>query len=533
MEVAATGTATYCPEDDKLRLYVGRVPRDEYDFLRAQGWTSTPKQACDFVAVWTPEREDTALAYSPEGIEDEDQTPEERAADRAERFGGYADKRLAEATDHADQYDNRPAVHGYQSRALAERMAARHDRIGTRAVNQWEKAEYWQWRTSGVISHALHIASPGVRMGRIKALEADLRGIEKRHAERRTRWELWAATAAMTDPDVQTARARKLAYIEHGNYTHPRTGRESYLFDLMQDGETSTWPDPLNAAEICALWLASHSEPTPEPSGRWHNHCRLRLAYENQMLEAQGGRAAHVEMVPGGWIGEHQIMKVNKSNATGRVVSVAVKVPRLTSWAYKAENVPGTDYALMTLEVERMAKDVYRPPTEAELAAFEAQRKEEKKARAAIAPKAPPLINPTDEDAERLQAMINDRARKAYDERKSSWSRDFIPATVCRLTQSAYAANSKGSYAKCETREFCAGGEQPPTRVQAIYARSNGKHIADFGPVVCKLRSTRATDKTQSETPDAVRVIVLTDKPQKALPAAIWEKPNESEQVTA
>jgi len=36
--------ATYCPEDDKLRLYVGRVPRDEYERLRSEGWTALHKQ---------------------------------------------------------------------------------------------------------------------------------------------------------------------------------------------------------------------------------------------------------------------------------------------------------------------------------------------------------------------------------------------------------------------------------------------------------------------------------------------------------
>ena len=78
------GTASYCPDDNKIRLYVGRVPRDEYDKLRAEGWTATPKQNCQFSAVWTPARRDTALAYAG-FIEDEDMDPAERAADRAER----------------------------------------------------------------------------------------------------------------------------------------------------------------------------------------------------------------------------------------------------------------------------------------------------------------------------------------------------------------------------------------------------------------------------------------------------------------
>ena len=140
-EPAEIGSATYCPEDNKLRLYVGRVPRDEYDALRSEGWTSTPKQNCDFVATWTPAREDTALCYSGGVLDDEDQSPEDRAADRAERFSGYRDKREGEALQLAENYDSGPAVHGYQSQALAERRAKRPDMVAGKAVNQWEKAE--------------------------------------------------------------------------------------------------------------------------------------------------------------------------------------------------------------------------------------------------------------------------------------------------------------------------------------------------------------------------------------------------------
>jgi hypothetical protein len=87
-----TNESTYCPEDNKLRLYIGRVPREEFLELRKQGWTCTPKQSCDFVATWRVDREDTALNYSGV-IGDEDQSPTDRAADRAERFSGYLDKR--------------------------------------------------------------------------------------------------------------------------------------------------------------------------------------------------------------------------------------------------------------------------------------------------------------------------------------------------------------------------------------------------------------------------------------------------------
>lgn len=420
--------ATYSPEDNKLRLYVGRVPRDEYEKLRADGWTSTPKQNCDFVATWTPSRRDTALEYA-QIIEDEDMGPDERAADRAERFTGYLGNRIEDATGHADRYAGQPLAHGFQSEARAERAAVRHDRIGTRAVDAWGKAEYWQRRTAGVIANALHVSSPSVRMGRIKTLEAELRRC------------------------VGTG-------------------------------------------------------------GEWETHLTLRLAYENQMLEAQGGRAAHVEMEPGGWLGERQIHKVNKSSITGRVVSVHVKGPRFTGWTYKAQNVPDTDYALYQIDTERLPANAYRPPTAEELAAFHAERRATK----AAAPKVEtiPLINPTDADADRLQAIWNEHAKLDMERRKarSGYCEEHKPSQILRITQAQYSAHSKGSYASAGTRGVFAGG----VMVDSYYNAAE-KMRAQHGREVCQVR------RTSGGNYQASRVIILADKPQKPLPAAVWPAP--------
>ena len=148
--------ATYCPEDNKLRLYCGRVDRDEYLRLKAEGWTSTPKQDCDFASTWTGLRENTALSYGGGFIGDEDQSPADRAADRAERFQGYQEKRLGEALGKADQYDSINPLHGHQNAEKAEKAAKRHDRMADKACEQWRKAEYWQSRTAGVIANALY-----------------------------------------------------------------------------------------------------------------------------------------------------------------------------------------------------------------------------------------------------------------------------------------------------------------------------------------------------------------------------------------
>jgi hypothetical protein len=491
--------ATYCPEDNKLRLYVGRVPRDEYEKLRAEGWTSTPKQDCNFVAVWTPQRRDTALHYGEGVILDEDMGPADRAADRAERFGGYLDKRLDEATGHADRFDAGPAVHGFQNAARAERAAARHDRVAGRAVDAWDKAEYWQRRTAGVISHALHVSTPSVRMGRIKDLEADIRKAEKSREEYRQHYERWVQCAAMADGPEKNETAEYLAGSGAGvyDYKHPRP--EEVTNAHIREKGTSLWTllnleqneygKSITASEACELWFARHDALGEE--GDWLQHLRLRLAYENQMLEAQGGRAGALEIEVGGWVrasrrgyeGEwFQVSKVNKSTVTGRVVSVEVRGYRHEIKGDGHEKVLG----LFRVGVERMDPKNYRPPTDEERTAFAETVKKEKAEAKASKPPVPPLVNPTDADAERLQQIWN----------AASGDR---PMEVLHVTQEVYAANSKGTFGRMHTVTVNEHG----TPSSAYYMGSDLRNRCE----VFKVRSTTSG-----------RVIVLTDKPKKPIP---------------
>lgn len=520
-----TGSATYCPEDNKLRLYVGRVPRAEYDALRAEGWTTTPKQSeagkGEFAATWTPERRDTALAYGQGVIDDEDAGPAERAADRAERFSGYRDKREGEATGRADKYEAEPSAHGFQNAQRAERAASRHDRIAERAGDAWSKAEYWTRRTSGVISHALYKSTPGVRMGRIKELETALRRQEKTVKECNDRRQFWVDVSETKDADLQNKRAEILSgsYYSHGDkFKHPRTGETGSLWDMLREDA----PDRITGAAAAALYLAEY--PQPFTLGEWGEHYKLRLAYEEQMIEAEGGRAADVEMIAGGFIGSRQIQKVNKSAVTGRVVSVQVLgVSRCYAdkhgKPYGVGNPP--PLTLHTVNIERAGEDIYRPPTDAELAEFTAKRKAAKAAQ----PKkvTPPLVNPTDTDAERLQALWNERAKAEHCESHTrrygkDYASEFKPSTVCRITQATYSQNSKGSYARAETKEICGSGIIKPEPRFYRYAEQDAE-AKQRGPVVCQLRITSGDGSDYG----AKRVIVLTDKPQKPLPAAVWE----------
>lgn len=542
--------ATYCPEDNKLRLYVGRVPRDEYEALRKEGWTSTPKQDCDFVAHWTPERRDTALDYAGI-IEDEDQPPEERAADRAERFSGYLDKRIDDATGHADRYDSQPSAHGFQNERRAERAAQRHDRIATRATDAWGKAEYWQRRTAGVIANALHKSSPAVRMGRIKEIEADIRRIEASHKKAHAEFALTHSVMLALVEHAEGKREKMAAFpgwqysisyireadklAEDATFTPEQTRR--CMISAAFAGEYSgRWQElrkqaqagTIEAAAVAREWLDAKGWETPKPfdftKGDWHQHLTLRLAYENQMLEAQGGRAAFVEMEVGGWVGSHQIRKVNKSNATGRVVSVTIAAPTRANFDKKGQPYSETNprpMTLHTLTVERMAADIYRPPTDEERAALIATKKAEK----AAAPKKDPcpLVNPLDDEAEDLQAILNERAKADHCRRHlKAYGRDyadqFKPSTVCRIPQGTYSAASQGSYARAETRGLCRDAELEDRRTN-MYCREEKERRERIGKPVCQIRITGSDGSDYG----AKRVIVLTDKPQKALPAAVWE----------
>jgi hypothetical protein len=533
-----TCQATYCPEDNKLRLYSGRVARATYEWLRELGFASTPKQDCDFVATWTPQREDAALMLIAEDddIGDEDQSPEDRAADRAERFAGYREKRRAEAGGLADRYDNGPEAYGNQNAARAERMAARRDRTGARACSQWSKAEYWQHRTAGVISHALHISSPAVRRGRILRLEAEQRKHAAGIEEAQTTFDGWQKVFGLPGADdafrfddagriigAEASLALRAAYALANSasagwwYKHPRTGNESSLYSHLTNTR-----DPITAREAATLAVGDRKRPEP---GRWAAHYELRLAYERQMLEAEGGSAGNVEMEPGGMLGRYLILKVNKSAATGAVVSVNVYVPKKDGEGYDYRRRGET----MLINIQRMGEHVYTPPTDESRARFAEIKKEQSAKAKEQNAGAPKLINPTPEDAERLQAELN---RLAYEKRRTrekyTTREEMVPTPVAYMTQAEYSARSAGTYARYGTQPLLAGPALPE------YFRRNL-------PAICKLRIGPRVEITQPTSTrgmaqivgmsEAPAVVVITDKPQHPLPD--WSKVEQEERATA
>lgn len=437
-------TALYSPEDNKLRIYPANRLDDElgeegYKEFKAAGYKWASKQECFVCARWTPTAEDWALDLCGE-IGDEDYSPEERSADRAERFTGYREKRRGEAHGSADSFESGPAVFGHQNRARAERQARRHDRHRGHALSQWSKAEYWQQRTAGVISHALFKSSPHVRRGRLLRLEKELRHHSEKMERYRKSYEDWKSSEEATTDTEKAARLVK-------------------SFANMD---------------------------------RWTAHYDNRINYEKAMLEAEGGRVTETDIEPAGWIqpgsrnawrlrnvGDRwlQIAKVNKSNATGRVVSVLVEASTVGDDG-KVKN------SLVLVNVERLGADSYRAPTNEERAAFATTKKANKK---------PPvsLINPTDEDAERLQCVLNDRAA---DNARQHGKAPAKPREIERVPFAKYS-RFKGE--------------------SSIYYVSEKQ----LGGVTFKVRMRRGGFYDYSS---ADHVVVLTDKPQKPLPLD-WE----------
>lgn len=355
--------ATYSPEDNKIRLYLAyKIGRDHFNKLREAGFVWTPKQNSSLSGVWTPDREDIALNLAGY-IGDEDQPVAERAADRAERFAGYAGKRLDEATGKADAYDAGPKIHGNQNHARAESQARKHDRYASKAVNQWEKAEYWTSRIKSVIAHALHKDSPGVRQRRIKGLESDVRKFHKHEKERISKFNLWTKILALADTKPESFLTTAYVYSGRMSCIHmPKREGQQYADTawgiLERHKENRAKPDDLSVLDVVKNCVSAFDSQTW--TKRWLHHYEMRLAYEKEMLAAQGGTAddkAGGEIQVGGriqWRGAWLTVKKVNKGLTG-----TSSVKTVEDHGHWNQNIPVdriTGYQPPTVETVQAAK---------------------------------------------------------------------------------------------------------------------------------------------------------------------------------
>lgn len=293
------GDATYCASDNKLRLYpVSRLPDDVYARVKEAGFSWAPKQELFVAPKWTPDREDLLIELCGE-IGDEEKTPAERAAERAERFEDYSEKRQADAesarrgvleiTKHIPF--GQPILVGHHSERHARRDAERIENGMRRAVNNWETSKYWASRAAGSVAAADYKDKPQVRARRIKGLEADLRSYQRRNEEATEMLEVWAIPGLTREIAIKlTSTSCSYRTFPVAEYPRP-TDNPNPESTSTYEGDVSIC-SALNRGWInvdqARAFLVPGYEVTVKYCVRWIKHFEHRLAYEKAMLEAQG-----------------------------------------------------------------------------------------------------------------------------------------------------------------------------------------------------------------------------------------------------
>lgn len=326
-------TATYSPEDNKLRMYaVHRLDAELYKRVRAAGFIWAPKQKLFVAPMWTPGRADLLLELCGE-IGDEDTSLVDRAAERADRFEDYSDSRTKDAQAARDAVEaiagnipfGQPILVGHHSERHARKNAQKIENGMRRAVNMWDTADYWQRRAAGALHHAKYKELPAVRARRIKGLESDKRKSESSRDEAQKCLAFWSRDGITVDQAVIFAGASSSTlYMSRKEGDREDFNQAPSAHTVLTNAYPSLYA-PRTLAEV--VEAAKRVYPLSIARyERWIAHYENRIAYERAMLAEQGGLVADgVDMVPGGRVlvrGEWStILRVNKKG--GKVVSVS------------------------------------------------------------------------------------------------------------------------------------------------------------------------------------------------------------------
>lgn len=350
----AMRTATYSPQDDKLRLYAEeRLDQETYDRVKEAGFRWAPKQRL-FFAVWSPHREDLLQELCGE-IDAEETTAQERAVERAERFEGYSDRRRADAESAAAAVKQiadgipfgQPILVGHHSERKARKDKERIDSGMSKAVKNWRTSEYWAARAEDVIHHADYREKPGVRERRVKTLAAERRKHEKVTAEADK------FTAAWREPGLDLQKAMQIA-----NY--------DYVWLTIDGDKASLWSH-LDRGKITPEDAARRAIEAHERGGarraRWIEHLSRRISYEQALLNAETGGATVDKsaimvggqvLVGGSWL---VVTKVTRKD--GELVSVTTNASR---GRVKSAEVIADYRAPDPEEAKRIKEAVKAPP---------------------------------------------------------------------------------------------------------------------------------------------------------------------------
>ncbi len=299
--MARLGSATYSPEDNKLRLYPShRLDTEDYNKAKAAGFRWAPKQDC-FFTTWDPDAEDLLVEWCGE-IDDEDKSLAERAEERADRFRDYSASRLDDAQSAraavsaiADNPFGQPILVGHHSEKRARRDAEKIQAGMDRAVRAWETSEYWKHRAARAIAAAKYKERPDVRARRIKKLESERRGAVKHRTSAQLSAKFWRGEMKLTKGGAP------MPYFideEHRAQLHEIVGGvlgtigDRYIVDTWTAWDLTRPPEErykacpeMTVAEIQTRALANCARSIARWE-RWIAHYDRRLEYERAMLAA-------------------------------------------------------------------------------------------------------------------------------------------------------------------------------------------------------------------------------------------------------
>lgn len=471
-------TATYSPEDNKIRLYAStRLDAETYARVKAAGFTWAPKQELFVAPKWTPAREDLAIELAGE-LEPEEMTIAERAMIKAERLDNLANKRHREAEAlqrHANElseafFMGQPILVGHHSERKARKTQERMNSAQGKAVKASKAANYWLYRATGVEHFANMKNDPRTRANRIKTLLAELRDLQRGINAAHGALEIWAKMT--TDEQIRHA----LGWMDSRS---TMAGMDTYW--KVDKGEIT----PADARQKC---IANAETVINGPNRkRWIEHLLNRLAFERSML---GDVPRFVgELTPviiQAFAREHGAEKPKCTIADEGFFLLESPVPLP---AHISENT--------WLE---LSDDEWRDVMQACGYTVPAP----KPRRASSKPAPASLINPTPEQAEQLQRiwnlhMVAACQGNAYATPKAN--------EVKSMTQDAYSRNAKGSYAHFETVEIGEDGRRIEWKWERMERKLSGVPVA---------RIRIYSGGYETHKPRAV--VHISDKPAKALP---------------
>lgn len=367
-----TNTATYSPDDNKLRLYPStRLDQNTYERVKSAGFKWAPRQGLFVASMWTPCREDLLLELRGE-IGDEDKSLTDRAEDRAERFDEYSDKRASEAEGArravaaiADGIPlGQPILVGHHSERRARKDAEKIENGMRRAVQMWETSEYWKRRAAGALSYAKYKELPAVRHRRIKGLEADKRKKERAKQESKKWLKLWLECEAEHNAEQQRVMALRIADMCWLHLPRKEGDREDFnlaptAYSVLTNTHLELYA-PRTLAEVIEAAKATYPA-TIAHCDRWITHYEHRISYERAMLDEQGGlKAEGFDIQPGGrvlidseWL---VVLRINKKGGDVSSVTTNARYVRVRG----IEEVK--DYRAPTEEEAAKVKKVNKLP---------------------------------------------------------------------------------------------------------------------------------------------------------------------------